>query len=201
MSDAANAVAIVDEQQTVAATSETESLEQTLAVTQETVTYAVYRSKPTEKNPDVTKLPLGFGILKDGNDLHKSIYGYKDAKGQDVAPDTDLLRTASVTQPIIHTAEGILQVVSDSDEAASIFMQGVNQKGKSQLRAKLTAVNETTGDFESPGDVISYEEYVEMLNTPLQRRNLTETQKAMKAVKSFSPDVLAAVLKQMGYPV
>ncbi|HEY1646318.1 MAG TPA: hypothetical protein VGF75_08245 [Candidatus Saccharimonadales bacterium] len=178
-----------------------ETVEQTLAVTQETITYAVYRSKPSEKNPDISKLPLGFGILKDGNDLYKSIYGYKDAKGNDVVPDTDLLRTATVTQPVVHTAEGITQVITDSDEAASIFMQGANQKLKSQLRSKLTAVNETSGDFESPQDTISYEECVEILSTPLQRRNLTETQKAMKAVKTFSPDVLAAVLKQMGYAV
>lgn len=167
-----------------------------LAVTSETVEYAVYR--PIAKEGQEPAKTFGFGILKDGNDLYKSVNGYKNAKGEDVAPDTELLRTAKVTIPIINKAEGIEQVVSDSDEAASIFMAGAKLKLTPQLRNKLTAVDEA-GDFTFSGDEISYDECVDILNTPLQRRNLTDSQKALKALNNFNPDTLAAVLASMGY--
>lgn len=152
-----------------------------LAVTTETVTYAVYRN--------ITDGKLGAGILKEGNALWKSANGDN--------PTREILRTVQVTSPVVNSVAGLSEVVPDEDEAVLIINKGLDSKIDQQVRARIMATNEA-GDFSYPEEEIPLEQTTEMAATPLQRRSQTEGQKAVKILKSLSEDERIAVLRALG---
>jgi hypothetical protein len=99
---------------------------------------------------------------------------------------------------VAHSFDGIKEIMgSEEDEAVSIFNTGAFNKLKPQLRAKFTQQTEA-GDLVNTDTEVSYEDATEIIGSPLKRRNLTDTQKAIRDLKGYSPETLAAALREMG---
>lgn len=155
-------------------------------VVAENITYAVTKDKNGR---------LGFAEYKDGNSTFIAINGGKNADGTDKEPSLELLHKVDVSVPYIHSLAGISQVVSDEEEAVSIFNKGAQQKITTKLRSYFTEANET-------GDLLHTDETTfdatEFLAEPMKRRSMTDTQKAVKVLKGISAESLAEALRSMG---
>lgn len=113
--------------------------------------------------------------------------GYTLAKSQ-------TLRTYKVG-----TVEGFVELINDNEEAINIINRGVAQKTNQKINDFLTSFDETTQQFTNPEseDVIDTRD---MLQEPTQRRNLSTTDKvirALKAIPGVDNDKIMQILAQL----
>lgn len=150
-------------------------------VTDENV-YAVTRTpSKVEGQPAV----IGFGILKEGNKLDKSIK----------AGEVELVLKKTVTVPYAASLVGIQKLIKDEDEIVTVFNNGATSKVTTRLRSYMTEQNEA-GEFVhlDDGDTFDASDF---LAEPMKRKTLTDAQKLFKAVSAASKEDLIAVLREM----
>jgi hypothetical protein len=159
-----------------------------LSVVNETVVFAVTRS--TTK-PDSEP---GFGVYKEGNALWKR--SNPDEKGDTSAVDTEIVFTVTADIPVAHSIAGLSQVVTDEEELVNLANNGIYDKVVAQLRSKY--IQRKEGEFIYGADTVSAEDVVEIASTPLKRRSISDSAKAVKVLSKLSQADLTAALKAMG---
>ena len=110
-----------------------------------------------------------------------------------------LAKTQTVRVYKAGTVEGFVELIGDNEEAVNIINRGVAQKTNQKISEFLTSFDETTQQFVNPqsDDVIDTRD---MLQEPTQRRNLSPTDKAVRALKQipgFDNDKIMAILAQL----
>lgn len=92
------------------------------------------------------------------------------------------------------TFAGIKQIVSDEDEAVTIWNRGLTSKLNQKLNSKFRETNEDgTASFQSTEEVF---DPTELVNEPTQRKNLSPIEKAFKGLEKsgVSQEMIAAAM-------
>lgn len=171
-----------DHEQDNVAQTETDPLAGVLDVMTETSNYAV-----TKTTNDAGEVKYSFSILKEGNTLSKAI-----AEGK-----VELVQEVAISIPVANTLAGVSTIVSDEDEAVSIWNKGAKQKVLTRITSRFTEVDPVTGELVH-ADETEYDASDDIAE-PLRRRNLTEGQKTKKFLESVSKTALTEALRAMGY--
>lgn len=181
-----NIITDQDQAQDAVTVSTTPNTSDALGVSTETVVFAVTKSL---KNPAAA---LGFSEYKEGNALYKQV---NPEEGKE--KETEILHQITVTYPVAHSLAGIQEIMgTEEDEAVNIFNTGAYNKLKSQVRAKFVAVNDA-GDLTNTEPEITADEAKDIIASPLKRRSLSDTQKAVRDLKGYSADTLMAALREL----
>lgn len=92
------------------------------------------------------------------------------------------------------TMAGISQIVTDEDEAVTIWNRGLTSKLNQKLNSKFRETNEDgTASFQSTEEVF---DPTELVNEPTQRKNLSPIEKAFKGLEKsgISVEMLQAAM-------
>lgn len=174
---------VIDNQPTEAAAPATEG--NPLDVVSENVTYAVTKSAAGVK---------GFAEYKEGNSTFIAVNGGKNPDGSDKEPTLELLHKIDVSIPYVHSVAGISQLVTDEEEAVSIFNKGLAQKVTTKLRSYFTE--------EENGVLVHLDETTfdatEFASEPMKRRAMSDSAKLVKVLKGASQEDVLAALRAMG---
>ena len=146
----------------------------------------VYAVTRTPSKVDGQPAVIGFGILKEGNKLDKSIK----------AGEVELVLKKTVSVPYAASLAGIQKLIKDEDEMVTVFNNGATSKVTTRLRSYMTEQNEA-GEFVHLDDGDTFDA-ADFLAEPMKRKTLTDAQKLFKAVSGASKEDLVAVLKEMG---
>ena len=94
----------------------------------------------------------------------------------------------------VGTISGFQELIPDADEQLNIINRGLAQK----FNQKLTAVDELDKDGNPVFQPVEGTfDSIEWLQEPTQRRNLSDTEKAMRALKGLPPEVALKLLQQL----
>ena len=152
-------------------------------------------SVSTDVRPEVATLALLVEKVPDGTDAtgaekHKIEFtvltkskDIEEARAKD--PESIVIeQTFGYTKPT--TVAGLSQIGLDDDEIVIIFNAGLKQRFMSKA-GQLIKELDAEGNLEFQPVVGTYD-MQEELNKPLQRRNLSPTDKLAKALKGIIPD-------------
>jgi len=154
-----------------------------IAVSPELITFAVYTVETEIKNADNT---VSKAVALKHTSSDKEITKSKE--------DGTFLFEQSVTAYRVGSLEGLTELVPDAEEAVNIINRGIQQKFNQKVKAFLTEVDaEGNPVFQQVEGAFDSKDWIQ---AETKRRNLSDTEKAMKFVNNLDP-ALKAMLAQM----
>ncbi len=169
---------------TTAVTNDTTSSD--VAIKPENITYNVYVKLNAEGKVDVKETVYTAS--------EKQIEKYNK-------PDSgfSLAKTQTIRVYKAGTVDGFVTLIGDNEEAVNIINRGLAKKTNQKIADFLTGFDETTQSFvnDQTDEVVDTRD---MLQEPTQRRNLSPTEKAVRALKQipgFDNDKIMQILAQL----
>lgn len=149
-----------------------------LAVKTENVEFAVY----VEHDP-----------IKDKNTVkHTSFASEIEKLQKDEDPNKKIAFIQSVRTYKVGTVAGLAELVPDVEEQVAIINRGLAAKFNQKIKTELTETDEAGGLAFTA--VAGFYDSKDLLQEPTQRKNLSETDKALKVLSALPADVRALLL-------